>query len=188
MVIYLMGGDALPREGATIETVRQTVRHIRKTRGMSQQELAERAGVTQYTVSEIELGHRDPHPATLRKLAKALDVEVAEFFQEEAEVRPKARSRPSIKWLARARRFIQRFDRLGERDTPDYSASARAVSDGVHLLSHPPAKRNLTRAELEEVEVARARISEIFVRAADTLAGERAEEDVEGEGEGSRIA
>ena len=67
----------------------ETVRRIRKARGLSQSELAKRAGTTQYTVSEIELGHRDPHPATLKRLAAVLDVPVAEFFAEASSV-PKA--------------------------------------------------------------------------------------------------
>jgi transcriptional regulator with XRE-family HTH domain len=176
-------GEDTIREGATIETVR----HMRKMRGMSQQELAERAGVTQNTVSEIELGHRDPHPATLRKLAKALDVEVAEFFRE-AEARPKARSRPSGGWLAKAKKFIRQFDELDERDALDRSAWAHAVSEGVYLLNRSRysgnsslAERELTREEHEEHLVAFERISEIFGRAGDALAGEeRAKEDVKG--------
>lgn len=58
------------------------MRHYRKLQGMTQRELADRAGTTQYTVSEIELGHRDPHPSTLRKLASVLGVEVADLFKE----------------------------------------------------------------------------------------------------------
>lgn len=62
----------------------EVVRRLRKERGWTQRELADEAGTTQYTVSEIELGHRDPHPTTLRKLAEALGVSVAEFFVEES--------------------------------------------------------------------------------------------------------
>jgi transcriptional regulator with XRE-family HTH domain len=51
-----------------------SVRRLRKERGWTQRDLAAKAGTTQYTISEIELGHRDPHPTTLRKLAQALDI------------------------------------------------------------------------------------------------------------------
>jgi len=44
--------------------------------------LAERSGVDANTINQVELGHRKPRPSTLRKLAKALDVEVREFFEE----------------------------------------------------------------------------------------------------------
>jgi transcriptional regulator with XRE-family HTH domain len=65
-----------------LELIGQNVRHFRKLRGMTQAELAKYAGTTQYTVSEIELAHREPQPATLRKLAKALGVTVADFYGE----------------------------------------------------------------------------------------------------------
>jgi transcriptional regulator with XRE-family HTH domain len=76
-----------------LEPISHNVRHFRKLRGMTQAELAKAAGTTQYTVSEIELGHREPHPATLRKLAAALGVRVADFYGE-AEV-PKVPASPS---------------------------------------------------------------------------------------------
>ena len=60
----------------------EVIRRLRKERGLTQRELADKAGTTQYTISEIELGHRDPHPTTLRKLAGAFGISVAEFFTE----------------------------------------------------------------------------------------------------------
>jgi transcriptional regulator with XRE-family HTH domain len=56
------------------------VKRLRRLKGLSQVELAELAGVSAYTVTEIETGHREPRGSTLRKLAAALDVEVADFF------------------------------------------------------------------------------------------------------------
>ncbi len=55
----------------------QVVRDIRLKRGLSQADLGRRAGITEYTISEIEAGKRNPRPSTLRKLAKGLDVDVA---------------------------------------------------------------------------------------------------------------
>jgi transcriptional regulator with XRE-family HTH domain len=65
------------------------VKRLRRLKGLSQVELAELAGVSAYTVTEIETGHREPRGSTLRKLAAALDVEVADFF-------PKAPAPPSL--------------------------------------------------------------------------------------------
>jgi len=65
-----------------LEPISHNVRYFRKLRGMTQAELAKAAGTTQYTVSEIELAHREPHPATLRKLAAALGIRVADFYGE----------------------------------------------------------------------------------------------------------
>ncbi|MDP9484718.1 MAG: helix-turn-helix transcriptional regulator [Actinomycetota bacterium] len=50
---------------------------------MSQEELAKASGVSPATVVQIELGNRQPQGRTLRKLAAALDVEVADLIEEE---------------------------------------------------------------------------------------------------------
>ena len=58
------------------------VKEIRRRKGWSQKDLAEESGVGQDTISGIESGRHEPRPSTLRKLADALDVEVADFFRE----------------------------------------------------------------------------------------------------------
>jgi transcriptional regulator with XRE-family HTH domain len=67
----------------------ETVKRIRTMRGMNQVDLAKASGVSQNTISEIETGRREARPATLGKLAKALGVEISDFF-EESDVSPKA--------------------------------------------------------------------------------------------------
>src|SRR5829696_3747972 len=62
----------------------ENVRRMRREKGLSQQELAGLAGVGQDSISAIETGKHEPHPRTLRKLANALEVEVADFFKEPA--------------------------------------------------------------------------------------------------------
>ncbi len=68
----------------------ESLRHIREQAGYSQQDLADETGVSQHTISEIELGRRKPQGRTLRKLAKALNVKVADLVG--GDVRPKART------------------------------------------------------------------------------------------------
>ena len=60
----------------------ETVKRIRTMRGMNQIDLAEASGVSQNTISEIETGRRKARPATLGKLARALGVDIADFFDE----------------------------------------------------------------------------------------------------------
>jgi transcriptional regulator with XRE-family HTH domain len=60
----------------------ERLRHIREQRGFSQQDLADESGVSQHTISEIELGRRKPQGRTLRKLAKVLNVQVPDLYQE----------------------------------------------------------------------------------------------------------
>ena len=46
---------------------------------LTQAELADLAGVTPATVSDLEMGKRKPRPSTIRKLGKALKVKAAEI-------------------------------------------------------------------------------------------------------------
>ena len=55
---------------------------LRETRALTQQELAEKAGVTRGTVTRIEAGY-DGYPPTIRKLAAALGVEPSELMANE---------------------------------------------------------------------------------------------------------
>jgi XRE family transcriptional regulator, fatty acid utilization regulator len=54
---------------------------VRKGRGMTQQELAERVNMSVVTIAYIETGKRWARPGTLYRLAKSLKVDVAELFK-----------------------------------------------------------------------------------------------------------
>jgi len=72
----------------------ERLRYIREQAGYSQQDLADESGVSQHTISEIELGRRKPQGRTLRKLAKVLNVEVADLYGESAY--PKGEAPPDL--------------------------------------------------------------------------------------------
>lgn len=56
------------------------LREVRLDMGLSQEELHEMTGVSRDTISRLETGDRpNPHPRTLRKLAQALGVSVADI-------------------------------------------------------------------------------------------------------------
>lgn len=56
-----------------------TLRELRERAVLTQAELADLAGVTPATVSDLEMGKRKPRPSTIRKLGKALKVKAAEI-------------------------------------------------------------------------------------------------------------
>lgn len=58
----------------------RNVRRWRKERGLSQEELAHRAGLHPTYVSGIETGYRNPTIKVIERVAKALKVEPAELF------------------------------------------------------------------------------------------------------------
>ena len=49
------------------------LRELRRARALTQEELAEKAGVSPSTIVDIERGKHEPQIRTLRKLAKALE-------------------------------------------------------------------------------------------------------------------
>jgi transcriptional regulator with XRE-family HTH domain len=60
------------------------IRAARRAAGLSQEELARRAGMSLKGVGDIERGDiEDPHYSSLSKIAAALDVSVAELLEDE---------------------------------------------------------------------------------------------------------
>ena len=55
------------------------LKRIRAQRGLSQEQLADTAGVSRQYLSRLEIGRHDPSVSTMVKLAKALKVKVAEL-------------------------------------------------------------------------------------------------------------
>jgi transcriptional regulator with XRE-family HTH domain len=64
-----------------VEVDVERLRELRKLRALSQDELAEVAGVGRATISRIERRETGAHGRTLRKLARALGVDVSELVE-----------------------------------------------------------------------------------------------------------
>ena len=63
-----------------IEKLGQRIREIRKKRGMTQAELAEKAGISVNFVGTAERGIHSPSISTLERIAKALHVNISQLF------------------------------------------------------------------------------------------------------------
>ncbi len=61
------------------ETVGKRIKEVRKQKGMSQDELAERADLSSQYISQIETGRKKGSLPTYNKLAKALGVSIDEL-------------------------------------------------------------------------------------------------------------
>jgi transcriptional regulator with XRE-family HTH domain len=61
------------------------IMQIRNQKDISQRELSERSGIAASYLSRIENRHLEPRPKTLRKIAEALEVPLAEFFRDHDE-------------------------------------------------------------------------------------------------------
>ncbi|MED0678278.1 helix-turn-helix transcriptional regulator [Aneurinibacillus thermoaerophilus] len=61
------------------------VRMVRNSKDMTQNELADKAGIAQAYLSEIETGKTIPSIPVLRRIAKALGITVAELLDDEEQ-------------------------------------------------------------------------------------------------------
>jgi transcriptional regulator with XRE-family HTH domain len=64
----------------TVVHIGENLKRARFRAGLTQQELADKAGTTQTTVARIERDAVEPEVTTIRKLATALDVRIAELL------------------------------------------------------------------------------------------------------------
>ncbi len=61
------------------------IKNLREGQGLSQSELAKKAGTCQRMISEVESGKRIPRLEKLEKIALALNTTVPELFYTETE-------------------------------------------------------------------------------------------------------
>ena len=66
----------------TVVYIGEKLRRVRGRGLLTQDELAEKAGVSQSTIANIERDHAEPQFRTIRKLARALDVDPTELLPE----------------------------------------------------------------------------------------------------------
>ncbi len=62
--------------------VGDNLKRLRTLNALTQEELADKAGLTPAAVARIERNEAEPRPSTLRKLAAALDVKPAQIVGE----------------------------------------------------------------------------------------------------------
>lgn len=63
-----------------IKNVGEQIRRIRKLRGLTQESLAEKTGLQNTYISDVERGDRNTSLETLEKIIEALEVEPVEIF------------------------------------------------------------------------------------------------------------
>lgn len=57
------------------------LRKLREQKRISQQQLAQKAGVDLTTINELENGNRDPMLKTVWKIANALEIKMSQLFE-----------------------------------------------------------------------------------------------------------
>jgi len=69
------------RRIATLESIGERVAKLRRERSLTQEQLAEKAGVSRNHIADIELGTRNTGVWSFFLLARALGVTVSELFR-----------------------------------------------------------------------------------------------------------
>jgi transcriptional regulator with XRE-family HTH domain len=57
------------------------LKQLREARGLTQEKLAKKAGISRAYLARLETGRHDPHLSRLRKLAKVLGVKVGRLVE-----------------------------------------------------------------------------------------------------------
>jgi transcriptional regulator with XRE-family HTH domain len=86
------------------------IRSVRQARRLTLRDVSERAGVTESFLSQVERDVTSPSIATLQRIARALDLSIAQLFAEEPEtgrvVRREARRRVAYPGLRSIDEFL----------------------------------------------------------------------------------
>lgn len=93
-----------------------TIRGYRLQKGMSQGDIEKRTGLLRCYLSRVENGHTVPSLETLQKIARALDLQLAEFFAEEIVSKDMSSlhlKEDEIRFLTQVQRYSAN---LGEND------------------------------------------------------------------------
>lgn len=93
--------------GEASETIGQRLARLRKERGWTQVELAERLGIIQSLISDYERDRLRMNPAMVVRFADALEITTDELLHPKATPNP-LRRKPSLRVLRR----LERIERL----------------------------------------------------------------------------
>jgi transcriptional regulator with XRE-family HTH domain len=99
--------DPIPG-GAISSNIGTTIRGYRLQKGMSQGDIEKRTGLLRCYLSRVENGHTIPSLETLQKIARALDLQLAQFFAEETvgkEMSGLHLSEDEIRFLTQVQRY-----------------------------------------------------------------------------------
>lgn len=71
---------SLAKQEQFLNQLSRRIAELRKTKGFTQEGLAEEADIDRVALANIETGRRRPTVITLYKISQALGIEVKEFF------------------------------------------------------------------------------------------------------------
>lgn len=130
----------------------QRLAELRESRALTLRDLGKKSGVDANTINQIELGHRKARPSTIRKLARALDVEAEDLTRSVGgrSERPKAPTPLSLEW-ARTADDDEFYPQIAEAPDEDTDTLFRLKGE-MERFVHRPLRRELRRRNGEVLE------------------------------------
>ena len=124
-------GDVSGRDEVVEEQQRigRQIDEVRRRAGLTQVELAKRAGMSLDGISRILLGHRAPHLGSLMAIGRALDLDYRDLLADPGRATHRSSRRPSVEAVADA------LEGEPEAVVAAVEKCARAVSEAVRLRS-----------------------------------------------------
>lgn len=128
------------------------LRELRRQKGWSQRDLARESGVGADTISGIESGRHEARPSTLRKLAGAFGVEVADLLRET----PAPKVQASGPWRVRLRA-------LNKEKKRDLALAAKGVVSDTWLGATTTRELRALKAFMSEYDVGAEEVLETLI-------------------------
>ena len=116
MTTFPVALAAVPPPESLSRNIGTTIRAYRLQKGMSQGDIEKRTGLLRCYLSRVENGHTVPSLETLQKIARALDLQLSEFFAEDRVAKDMAGlslDENEIRFLTQIQRYSAN---LGEND------------------------------------------------------------------------
>ena len=138
-------------------SIGENIKYIRKSKGLTQKELAEKIGVTDSAITKYEKGDREPNWKTLNKIAEALGVTINDLVKNEEKASNK--NSIGIRFLDRNKlpdkkeQIVKIFEELYEfinatNDENQLEEFYDLIQASLNLLQI----RNFTLQEIQEAE------------------------------------
>jgi transcriptional regulator with XRE-family HTH domain len=100
--------EGAPMDETISMNIGTTIRGFRLQKGMSQGDIEKKTGLLRCYLSRVENGHTVPSLETLQKIARALDLQLSEFFAEETvgkEMSSMNLNEEEIRFLTQVQRY-----------------------------------------------------------------------------------
>lgn len=118
-------------------TIGETIQAIRKEKGYTQKQLAEKCGMATGTIQQYELGKREPKQEQLQKIADAMGIIPARFYlamydKQEAVIRNKYFRGADPKSMTEEQRYeVLEANIHNEKELTELQESMRFVDDVI---------------------------------------------------------